>query len=524
MVYKITNTSSETIPGSITSAFLSDEKFIKISKKLKGKTILLSTEISVINEKELVSKVRLNINFPGNIFHISETGQLTIRFSLGKLKLTGGITNFGSFLVLDGVSIKGFGVKSEGEVILNNSSIKLSKTGGIYSQSSVTINNSEIKKNSSKIGGGITVVKGELTINKSKITKNYCSTGTGGGIYMGQGNITINDSEVSENYAYLSGGIQINLGDVIVFNSKINGNYALSLGDASGGGGITIVAGNVYVDASEINGNHSQAMFSSGIVSILGNVTVNNSEMKDNNCIGPGAFIASNFLSSVSLSRSKFLNNTGASLGGVVNFSETQGQIAISDCEIRNNVITDGQTIGETIGVFVDIIINYLNSVEKDLHLPDFTIKILEIKALLALKQPALNILRPDLMNAVGGAGAATLLKCPVYIYSSIFKNNNFTISDEENTIIGGSILTFMCKVSIGKSIFEGSDGGGIHNIETLVLLGSKVVHNISPGIEERDAVIINSEVKKNELINEGLLVLIDSKVNLVNDGVAIVI
>ena len=115
--------------------------------------------------------------------------------------------------------------------------------------------------NTAKVGGGIYMADGTVTIQKNSAktdTKSYiignntiASGTTGGGIHMAAGTLTISDTEISGNTSTTTGGgIHMANGTLNLSDIEITGNTA-----TTNGGGIYHAAGHIYIIDSEITGN-----------------------------------------------------------------------------------------------------------------------------------------------------------------------------------------------------------------------------------------------------------------------------
>src|SRR5207244_2270120 len=158
------------------------------------------------------------------------------------------------------------------------------------------------------------------------------------------------------------------LGNVYLTNKRSankNMSYNRATGSA-GGGGVTITMGTVYVSDSEISNNKTFGMYSGGIVSLIGDTIVTNSRIMGNTNNGQGGGIAAN-IGKIKLHSSTVSSNIGASLGGAIaNFSPSPGIIEITGKSfVTNNILTNGQTIKQTIESFLDVIKNSTTAVSK---------------------------------------------------------------------------------------------------------------------------------------------------------------
>lgn len=543
---KVTNTDDSTpdgIHGSLRYAInqanssSNSQTIIKFSSKLCGKTIyltqgelLVESNIKIISPIDIKIKVAsgyqnriFHIESPQTSFEIQSNCETTIKLEHGTaFDYGGGIYSESATVILKNVIIKkcsalnGGGIYINGDLFMSNCSIEKNSAqtqgGGIWSGKNITMVNSHVDSNavtqidSLNFGGGIVIQSGNLVMNKSSVSHNLVQLnssvgGTGGGIYVASGSIYIqNESHVDHNSAFASGGIQEGKGDVnILDHSTVDHNKSTTPADASGGGGITIVAGNVVIDQSSVSYNKTNGMYSGGIVSLLGNVNINNSIISNNLNSGPGGGVACNFDCDLIIENSKIVNNTGASLGGgVINFSDLDGQVYISNSCISNNTLTNIQTIGETLEVFLSIIVNMLFNLSNQINtfptvVQDLQDKIEEIYALIPDRQIKFSEVSQKLIysfgdilnNATGGGGVATLLNCPLSILQNSKISQNFVskkVSNKDLCGFGGGVFSTNSHITIQDSSICDNRiiglGGGIFNDSVVELGNSSISHN----------------------------------------------
>ena len=173
----------------------------------------------------------------------SETDIITLT---GDVSLTAALPNITSAITIEGKgyevkrassasAFRIFSVRAGATMIINDLTI----TGGLLSQDD-------------DAGGGIFVIGGSLTLNRSAVHSNQ-SNGFGGGIATARQSgttLTINESAIINNTAGVNGGGIANAGSsTSIRNSTIYGNTAKS------GGGIFIDAGTVTLTHVTMAGN-----------------------------------------------------------------------------------------------------------------------------------------------------------------------------------------------------------------------------------------------------------------------------
>ena len=363
-------------------------------------------------------------------------------------------------------------------------------------------------------GGGIYAAGGNttlITLVGSSVIDNHAPDGSGGGISLEAGRVVVrDDSHVDGNSALDIGGIRVNHGpkhasDVVhpvprplrdavrVLNqSTVNGNSStatLSMGTTGdfGGGGIAVEsAGSVYVSNSSVSNNQTVGMYSGGILVTLGNVYVTNGSQIDGNTNnGPGGGIAANFLGKVTITGgSQVDNNTGAAMGGgIVNFGTPAQKILIEGhSQVNNNTLTNAQSIGETLFVFLDYLASRLNISYQTLT--GMTIQ--ETKDLVHQVEAEIasahgvdpSQFPPGLVIAGGGIGTLQGARVEIRGGSSVNENySGFRLPDSvpggnpnANSVgIGGGVATFLSRIDVNQSTVakntSSEDGGGLWNV-----------------------------------------------------------
>jgi hypothetical protein len=248
------------------------------------------------------------------------------------------------------------------------------------------------------------------------------------------------------------------------------------------------------VSQSEVNYNHSVGMYSAGIVILLGDVTNTRGSRVDwNRNNGPGGGIAANFSGTVTVSgHSQVDHNTGAALGGgIVNFSGPWKAVVIEGhSEVKDNILTNAESLGETIIVFLQYIASIING--------DFTtltggVSPDQARALIRQVEQEIatahgldpNAMPPNFVVAGGGIG--TLLGAPVIVNkgSSLAGNNAGLRVDggNPNSVgVGGGVVALLSRVVVNESaVLENAaseDGGGIWSLSNVSISRSTVAGN----------------------------------------------
>ena len=382
-------------------------------------------------------------------------------------------------------------------------------------------------------GGGIYAAGGNttlITLVGSSVIDNHAPDGSGGGITLEAGRVVVRDhSHVDGNSALDIGGIRVNHGprhasDVVhpvprplrdavrVLNqSTVNGNSStatLSMGTTGdfGGGGIAVeLAGSVFISKSSVSDNHTYGMYSGGILVTLGSVYVTNGSQIDGNTNnGPGGGIAANFLGRVTITgRSQVNNNTGAAMGGgIVNFGTPAQKVLIEgDSQVNNNTLTNAQSIGETLFVFLDYLASRLNISYQTLT--GMTIQ--ETKDLVHQVEAEIasahgvdpSQFPPGLVIAGGGIGTLQGVRVEIRGGSQVDGNySGFRLPDSvaggnpnANSVgIGGGVATFLSRIDVNQSTVakntSSEDGGGLWNVRGVsITQQSAVTDNTSRGL-----------------------------------------
>jgi len=377
-------------------------------------------------------------------------------------------------------------------------------------------------------GGGIYAAKGIITLVGSSVTDNHAPDGSGGGISLAVGRVVVRDgSHVNYNSARNIGGIRVDRGPRhaidtmypvprprrdavrVLSDSSVSFNRSTATVDLNkkdfGGGGIAVEsAGSVLVSDSQVNDNQTVGMYSGGILVTLGNVRVTDHSQVDRNTNnGPGGGIAANFLGTVTVTGDSQVDyNTGAAMGGgIVSFGTPLQKVVISGgSEVSNNILTNAQSIGETLFIFLDYLAGRLNI---SYHtLTGLTIQ--ESEALTRKVEAEIAIAHgvdpsqfpPGLVLAGGGIG--TLQGARVEIRGGSSVDGNYSgfrlpnsvvkgIPNANSVGIGGGVATFLSRIDVDRSTVANNtsseDGGGLWNVRQVSIRGSEITGNTARGM-----------------------------------------
>ena len=137
-------------------------------------------------------------------------------------------------------------------IIGNNANAGDGTGGGIHKEAgTISISDTEITGNTSLKAGGGLFSKGTTTITDCEITSNSATT-TGGGIHMANGTLNLSDIEITDNTATTNGGgIYHVAGTINITDSEIINNTATTTG-----GGIHKAGGNIYVSGVVVINNN----------------------------------------------------------------------------------------------------------------------------------------------------------------------------------------------------------------------------------------------------------------------------
>jgi hypothetical protein len=409
--FLVTNSTDNLMPGSlryaITRANLpgNDGSTVELTPQVTSPILLTNGELpinasmTIRNDSGAPLEIRQK-TAGARVFHVAGPRALDVAVTglTGAVTIDGGSVhdNGGGFLVdnplntltLTDVEVvgnsaaggpkgggNGGGIFSRGAVVLLGSGVgntgapnrATQLAGGVWAARGLTLVASSVDGNRAGAnGGGVVVGKGNVTLTDvSSVSYNQAPDGMGGGVIVLSGSVFVTGgSHVDGNAAKDDGGILVGRGNVTVLGgSTVNENSStgqdIAAGDG-GGGGILLTVGNMYISDSQVSNNHAVGMYSGGIVSVLGNVTVTDgSQINGNTNAGPGGGIAANFGSLVSVSGGSEVNdNTGAAIGGgIVNFSLATGGVSVSGgSQVNGNVLTNQQSLGQAIAVFLNLI------------------------------------------------------------------------------------------------------------------------------------------------------------------------
>jgi hypothetical protein len=225
------------------------------------------------------STVSRNTYAYADFFIVRPSGDLT----LNKTTVTGAnATSFES---------RGYGVRNEGRLRLNDSSI--ADTGGLFNSGGVAgLTNSSVTGTRSRFGlytggNGIQNRGGTLVLTNSVVADNVAAELGGGGIYNSEGSsATLVDSIVSNNrarYGYEGpGGGILNRGSLTLVGSTVSDNE----GATSGGGIYNSSTGTATIRRSTISDNFAYYPYSrytrGGGIDNRGTLTLINSTVSNN--------------------------------------------------------------------------------------------------------------------------------------------------------------------------------------------------------------------------------------------------
>jgi len=522
-------------PGELTTIII--QPSVKEEINLTDGELEVSSDVELINKsghnvtispREGLGNRLFNVSSPSSLLNIRSVRKSRIILKNGHNESNGGCINITTSphnLVLHKVIItnnisrgSGGGIYTLGSVTAVRSLIKSNAAdiqgGGIWSGQGVTLIKSRVIKNSVELsdqrsgGGGLYIDNGTGILDNSVVNDNKVAYslnpgrgGSGGGVVVVAGSLYVqNNSHVDNNSAYNSGGIQEGIGNVYLINhSSSNGNQSFnSSKGAAGGGGVTITAGTVYLSESQICNNKTVGMYSGGIVSLTGDVLITNgSQILKNINRGPGGGIAVNIGGVTIDSGSRVCDNTGASLGGgIVSFTPNPGQISVSKkSQVCGNIVTNAQTIAQTIESFFDVIVHHLASESAQAlvnqgqggqkfvsMVPDILNQLKAVSD--QLKSLPLDEIGPG--NLIAGGGIASLSTSEILIDESQVENNfsgqNVDESNFPFSSFGGGLFGFESKVSLQRSVVKNnislSSGGGVWSGVNLNVTGSRVSKN----------------------------------------------
>jgi hypothetical protein len=164
-------------------------------------------------------------------------------------------------------------VTMSGLTIANGNMGTLGVGGGIFmSQADAIINDCVVIGNTAFVGGGISVDRGQLVVQRSAIRDNFVMdnssshfTTYGGGVYVNQGSVSFVNSVMTGNFAVggIGGAVYNDDGGVTFTTSTLSGNSATSFGGVAS----RVAAGHlvgVAFDSSTVSNNGPAAIRQDG--------------------------------------------------------------------------------------------------------------------------------------------------------------------------------------------------------------------------------------------------------------------
>ena len=279
-----------------------------------GTACTLRDAIDTINNPALITL--LGCANSGSGFGIDDTISFSNNLTSNTITLSNSQLSFGRALnqpnvevtidadsVTGGIHVDAAGGSRVIKASYSNLSIRnMTLTGGV----------SDGTNDLEKSGGALTARASTVTLNNSVISRNYANN-LGGGIYLYNSSVLIlNESEISNNStAFNSGGIDGGYNSTITLNnSDVSHNSA-----ANSTGGISITSSTLTLNNSTLIANSTGAIGSGGIsASGDSNVILNDSSVSDNH--GVGLSTAGGGSNTLSINRSRVLNNAAIVTGG----------------------------------------------------------------------------------------------------------------------------------------------------------------------------------------------------------------
>jgi hypothetical protein len=485
--FLVTNSLDNLLPGSLRYAIT------QANMAGKGATVEVTSQVTspiVLTNGELPIDVGMTIrNDSGAPVEIRQATANARVLHIGSDAATVTITGVSSTtpITLDGGSVTG----ANGGGILENGPTDLTLISVEVISNRVMVGANAVVGSG---GGGVYAAGGSITLDgDSSVSDNQAPDGSGGGINMQGGKVVVQGgSHVDGNSAFNEGGIRVHDGvdrpgsNVVrvVGGSTVNDNSSSALvnpqrGDFGGGGIAVEDFGSVFVSDSQVSDNQTVGMYSGGIVVSVGNVTVTDgSQIMGNTNRGPGGGIAANFGGTVTVSGgSQVIGNTGAAIGGgIVNFSGPLGSVRVTGgSQVNNNILTNEETIGKAIAVFIEYI-----RANSNLRASAAA------RTALAAEDRLTN---PFLL--VGGGGIGTLI-APISITGGSEVNGNYCGRRDASvptTGLGGGIFSVLSQVTVDHSAVEGNqapygDGGGIYHTFNLLTLDHATINGNSAAVD----------------------------------------
>jgi len=258
----------------------------------------------------------------------------------------------------DGIVVN---LSGDSDAVVNISNSKFMKNRNVAVKlqnfDDITIKDSVFWKNSVTSGDGgaiyLDTATGDVEINNCEITYNTASAGNGGGVYLNAitGSVTIKDSVISNNSAGGTtggGGVYINSvsGDVEIDNCEVSYNKITGEGSCGGGVYLADTTSALNVKNSEISNNiayHGGGLYCSAVSNRT--VTIENCEIFENvasNGNGGGMYIYRSIRDCRLIIRyNTILGNTAYENGGGIcdykYWARNNVTTTIEDCVISNN-------------------------------------------------------------------------------------------------------------------------------------------------------------------------------------------
>ncbi|TWT94146.1 choice-of-anchor Q domain-containing protein [Neorhodopirellula pilleata] len=244
----------------------------------------------------------------------------------------------------------------------------------------LVVEDSLIRGNQAHRGGGISVDRATVVVNRSTIVGNTAvgdviGTSSGGGIYVVQSEfslanaslVSVYESEIANNDAVLGGGIYVaGAGQVVqVRDSVLDGNTA-----SESGGGVHVftgfnagVAAQLIVSGSTVSSN--QAPIGAGIDNVGGTIEISNSTFFDNEASQNGGAISSRRVTSpvasdgpaTTLNNTTISGNRAAGFGAGIFHDPQSGSINDPKLRLINTTITLNDSLAGGGGLAVNEVV-----------------------------------------------------------------------------------------------------------------------------------------------------------------------
>jgi hypothetical protein len=191
----------------------------------------------------------------------------------------------------------------------------------------------------------------------------------------------------------------------------------------------------------------------------------------------------------VYIHESSIQNNQGASLGGgIVSFTPAPGKISVMKSSVDKNILTNAQTITQTIKSFLEVIIQSLQNIADQSSGPGgehFKQQIPSILEKMRTVHDQLQLL-PIEKNTIAGGGIAALLSTDVSVVGTRIDGNCAgQLVSEENVPFkahGGGLFGHNTSFTVKETNICNNHtedlGGGIYNRNNLTIVESIVKHN----------------------------------------------